>query len=146
MYFPIWKSWTQHTARKEYWKSQRLYSNPFSETPPIFLFKVLFLPSKSWQHKWSQSTSLFGVTQRSENIYAWTARQVVLHSYLEFCKKKKKESDAAILNYRILKAAFHQHFNLKGLLILKMKWSAREKFTKRTKSSITSIAFWLEQS
>lgn len=38
-----------------------------------------------------------------------------------FVKKKKKESDAAILNYRILKAAFHQHFNLKGLLILKMK-------------------------
>lgn len=49
-------------------ESHQLYSNLFAGKPPVFIFKVLFLPSKSWQHKLSVCVSLFRVIQRSKNI------------------------------------------------------------------------------
>lgn len=49
-------------------------------------------------------TSLFGI-KKSENVYAYTATQVVPHSYLEFYKANG--SDATALNCTISKTAFY---------------------------------------
>lgn len=73
-------------------------------------------------------------------MYAYTTTQVLLHSYLHFYEEK--ESDAAVLSYKIPKLTFSYRFNSKALWILKMKRLAEEKYTKHTKSSIISITFW----
>ena len=53
-------------SKKRVQKITKAIFQSFSGKPSIFLFKVLFLPSKSWPHKLSVGTSLFGVIRGSE--------------------------------------------------------------------------------
>ena len=129
-------------SKKRVQKITKAIFQSFSGKPPIFLFKVLFLPSKSWQHKLSVCTSLFGVIQRSE---AYRHIQLGRQSFTLIWSFVKKMVRPFGFKFQNIKNCIYQYFNPKDLWILKMKWLAGGRFAKHTKSSIMSFTFWLEQ-